>query len=106
MLLFEVRRFCPNVKSSYNLFEGSVFCNSNIYFLQTAIPKTESVLAETGSEMLCQSRYHVAMKIDQTREPEEAMNRNKIPFLQIESYEHPWDKSARDALEQVPGCSG
>jgi Zn-dependent protease with chaperone function len=34
------------------------------------------------------------------------MNRNKIPFLQIESYEHPWDKSARDALEQVPGFTG
>jgi len=31
------------------------------------------------------------------------MTRQKIPFLNIESYEHPWDKSARDALEQVPG---
>ncbi len=31
------------------------------------------------------------------------MTRQKIPFLNIESYEHPWDKSAREALEQVPG---
>jgi len=31
------------------------------------------------------------------------MNRQKIPFLSIESYEHPWDKAARNALEQVPG---
>ncbi|MBL1208230.1 M48 family metallopeptidase [Geminocystis sp. GBBB08] len=34
------------------------------------------------------------------------MNRKKIPLLNIEDYEHPWDKSARDSLEKVPGFTG
>jgi hypothetical protein len=31
------------------------------------------------------------------------MDRAKIHFLQVEDYEHPWDRAARDALEQMPG---
>lgn len=31
------------------------------------------------------------------------MERAKIHFLQIEDYEHPWDKAARNTLEEMPG---
>ncbi|MBO1349812.1 MAG: M48 family metallopeptidase [Hormoscilla sp. GUM202] len=31
------------------------------------------------------------------------MDRRKINFLKIENYEHPWDKSARNTLEEMPG---
>lgn len=31
------------------------------------------------------------------------MHQEKIHFLQIQDYEHAWDRTARDALEQVPG---
>jgi Zn-dependent protease with chaperone function len=31
------------------------------------------------------------------------MESKKIHFLKVENYEHPWDRAARDALEQMPG---